>query len=139
MDLGHQADRPSPSSGGGLKGPDAVQVQLRDGKEVVQGAAARHQVKHGGQRPREIDLRPLHRRLQVAALCQIGGDGTGERAACPVGVGVMDPASAEPFAAPILPQQVVGVVQVVPALAQHSAAVPLPDLPGSPLHVDRRW
>ena len=51
-----------------------------------------------------------------------------------MGVGVMDALAPEPLAGAALPQQVVGIVDLVAALAQHGAAVLLADDPGGGLH-----
>ena len=51
-----------------------------------------------------------------------------------MGVGVGDAPAPEPLAAAVPPQQIVGVVDLVAALAQHGAAVPLTDGPGGGLH-----
>ena len=78
-------------------------------------------------------------RVQVKALGQVGGDGAGQGAAGAVGVGVVDAAfRGTTCRCRIPPQQVVGVVDLVAALAQHGAAVLLADGPGRRLHVRRR-
>ena len=48
---------------------------------MVHGAGAAAQVQHGGQRPGDIGLGPLHGPVQVIALGQVGGDGAGQGAA----------------------------------------------------------
>ena len=53
---------------------------------MIHGAGTASQVQHGPQSAGDVSLGPLHRRLQVKALRQIGGDGAGQGAAGAVGV-----------------------------------------------------
>ena len=94
---------------------------------MIHGAGAVAQIQHGGQAAGNVGLGPLHRGVQIAAFGQIGGNGAGQGAAGAVGVGVGDAFAVEPFAGAAAPQQVVGVVDLVAALAQHGAAVFLAD------------
>ena len=52
-----------------------------------------------------------------------------------MGVGVCNAFALEPLARTAAPQQVVGIVDLVTALAQHGAAVAFADGAGSSLHV----
>ena len=92
------------------------------------------QIQHGGQAAGNVGLGPLHRGVQIAAFGQIGGDGAGQGAAGAVGVGVVDALPTEPLPAAVPPEQVVGIVDLVPALAEDGTAVLLADLPGGGLH-----
>ena len=83
---------------------------------MVHGTPAVAQVQHGAQGAGDVRFGPLHSRLQVHALGQVGGDGAGQGAAGAVGVGIGDAAALEPAARAVLPQQVIGVVQVVAAI-----------------------
>ena len=83
---------------------------------------------------RQPEMYSLARSTEVIAFGQIGGDGAGQGAAGAVGVGVVDALSTEPFPAAVPPEQVVGIVDLVPALAEDGTAVLLADLPGGGLH-----
>ena len=102
---------------------------------MIHGTAALAQIQHRRQRAGDVRLGPLHGRVQIIALGQVGGDGAGEGAAGAVGVGVVDPPTPEPLARTVPPEQVVGVVDLMAALAQDGAAIPLADGPGRQLHV----
>ena len=96
------------------------------------GTAA--EVQHGGQTAGNVFLGPLDRGVEVIAFGQIGGDGAGQGAAGAVGVGVVDALPTEPLPAAVPPEQVVGIVDLVPALAEDGTAVLLADLPGGGFH-----
>ncbi|MPM31469.1 hypothetical protein SDC9_78024 [bioreactor metagenome] len=54
-----------------------------------------------------------------------------------MGVWIVNAAALKPTASGFLPQEVVGVVDPVPALQQHGAAIPLTDGPCRRLHLHR--
>ena len=93
------------------------------------------EVKHSGQRAGDVRLCALHRRVKVIALREIRRNGAGQRAAGAVGVGVVDAASLEPLTRAVAPKQVVGVIDLVPALAEHRTAVLFADGLCGPLHI----
>ena len=101
---------------------------------MVHRAGAVAQVQHGRQAAGNVGLGTLHRGVQIIALGQVGRNGAGKGAAGAVGVGVRNALAVEPLAAAVPPQQVVGVVDLVAALAQHSAAVLLADALGRSFH-----
>ena len=90
---------------------------------VVHGAGTFAKVQHGGQTAGNVFLGPLDRGVQVIAFGQIGGDGAGQGAAGAVGVGVVDALPTEPLPAAVPPEQVVGIIDLVPALAEDGTAV----------------
>ena len=72
------------------------------------------------------------------AFCEVGGNSGGEGAACAVGVGSVRPGGGEPgLSSRGGPEEVVGLVDLVPALAEDGAAVNFPDGPGGPDHILR--
>ena len=81
------------------------------------------QIQHGRQRAGDVFLGPLHGLVQIIALGQIGGNGAGEGAAGAVGVGIVDPLAVEPLAEAVPPQEIVGIIDLMAALAQYGAAV----------------
>lgn len=88
---------------------------------MIHGAGAVPQVQHSRQRPGDVRLGPLHGLIQSIALGQIGGNGAGEGAAVPVGIWIVDALAVEPLARALPPEEIVGVVDLVAALAQHGA------------------
>ena len=54
-----------------------------------------------------------------------------------MGVGIVDAAAVEPVTGAVPTKEIVGVVQVVSALAQHGAAVFFADAAGGILHIRR--
>ena len=73
--------------------------------------------------PEIYAFRALHGRIEVEALGEVRGNGARERAAGAVGIGVIDALAAEPLARAVAPEQVVRVVYLMAALAEHGAAV----------------
>lgn len=94
---------------------------------MVHRAGAGAEVEHGGQCAGEVVLRASDGRVEIIALGEVGRDGARERAAGSVGVGVVDALAVEPLVAAVAVQEVVGIVEPVPALAQDGAAVALAD------------
>jgi len=108
------------TSGSKLLRDDAVQALTEKLLPMIQ---------HGRKTAGNVGLCAFHRCIQIIALCQIGRNGAGQGAAGAVGIGVCNALAAEPFAAAVPPQKVVGIVDLVAALAQHGTVVFLADPP----------
>ena len=100
---------------------------------MVHRAGTTAQVQHGPEGTGNIGLGLLHSGVQVAALGQVGGNGAGEGTAGAMGVGVADPPAMKPLACAVS-EKVVGVADLVAALAENRAAVAFADGSGSSLH-----
>ncbi len=91
---------------------------------VIHRTAALPQVQHRGESARDIVLRLFNRRLQWQSLGQTGSNGAGKGAARSVCIWIVDSLAVEPFASLSVKEQIVGVADLVAALAENTAAIP---------------
>ena len=71
----------------------------------------------------EILLGKGHGITELTATGYIGGDGRGERAAGAMGVRIIDPFSTEPVGMSFKVEQIICIIEIVSALAEHGAVI----------------
>ena len=104
-------------------------------KAVVHRAAAAAEIKHVAKCAGNVFLGPFYGICYAKPFCKVCCNCAGKGASGAVCIGVFNVPSQKPLVCAVIKEQVVGVVDIVPAFAEYGAAVGCPDTFGCFLHI----
>ena len=95
---------------------------------MIHRAASLSQIQHGSKGSGNIILGTIYRFHHGKSLCKVGSDGRGKSTSCSVGIGIVDPFSLKPLICSIHIEKIIGIIDLMSALAENCTVILLGNL-----------